>query len=141
MAKAHTLVDNFNDNQTDTSKWTAFGPVQEVNERLEIRPESGVALSVGGYDSASAYDLTESQVVVECVLPTRTGGAALIVYNAPYDSGDRAFVIFTPRFVNTNAVVSGVITTLPLIGYDATVHRWMRLRESRGTLYFETSRD
>ncbi len=38
MAKAHTLVDNFSDNSTDTTKWFPFGTYQEVNQRLELSP-------------------------------------------------------------------------------------------------------
>jgi hypothetical protein len=59
MAKAHTLTDNFNDNSLDTSKWVTYGPVQEVNDRLEFRPDGGVA-GYGGCRSTTAYDLTDS---------------------------------------------------------------------------------
>jgi len=69
MPKAVTLVDNFGDNQTDTSKWSAFGPVMEVNQRLEIRPPSGGSNVYGGYVSAGSYDLTGSQVTVELARP------------------------------------------------------------------------
>src|SRR5690349_8679219 len=58
MAKTHELVDNFNDNATDTAKWVASGQVQEVNGRLEIRPVSGTAGSSGAYTSVATYDLT-----------------------------------------------------------------------------------
>jgi hypothetical protein len=68
MSKAHELIDNFNDNSIDTTKWGAYGypgPVaerlREVNGRIEIRPSSNDAGHYAGFDS-STYDLTESAV-------------------------------------------------------------------------------
>src|SRR5690349_17922309 len=61
MAKAQMLVDSFGDNARDTALWDAYGgPEAEVNGRLEIRLQSGVA-SYGGYSSVDAYDLAGSQ--------------------------------------------------------------------------------
>jgi hypothetical protein len=64
VAKAHTLTDNFNDNSINTSKWVTYGPVQEVNHRLEFRPEVSSA-GYAGCRAAAAYDLTGSLFHVE----------------------------------------------------------------------------
>src|SRR4051812_39748081 len=82
MAKVSTLVDNFNDNSTDTAKWTPFGSpgsvpdrIREVNGRVEIRPRSG-DIGFSGYFSASQYDLTDSQAAIELLQPLRPAFAA-----------------------------------------------------------------
>jgi hypothetical protein len=60
MARTHELIDNFNDNLTDTTKWVPFGRVQEINQQLEIRPASNTAQSSGGYVSLLSYDLIQT---------------------------------------------------------------------------------
>ena len=64
VTKAHTLTDNFDDNSIDTSKWGFYGPVQEVNQRLEFRPEGNPA-GYAGCKSLVPYDLTDSFLQVE----------------------------------------------------------------------------
>ncbi|HYW05975.1 MAG TPA: hypothetical protein VE913_03405, partial [Longimicrobium sp.] len=78
MPKAHTLVDNFNDNSSDTTKWIVYGNpaplaerVREVNGRVEIRPASG-ASGYNGYQSVATFDLTESRISIELVAPLST---------------------------------------------------------------------
>ena len=47
MAKAHTLVDNFNDDTINATLWTVApsgsDTIREVNGRVEIRPLSNAA--------------------------------------------------------------------------------------------------
>ena len=77
MAKASTLVDDFNDDLVNTTLWTvtpsASDTVREVNGRVEIRPLSNAAAANYAYTSVSKYDLTESQVRVELVRALRPG--------------------------------------------------------------------
>jgi hypothetical protein len=141
MAKAHTLVDNFNDNQTDTGKWVATGPIQEINQRLEIRPTSNVAQSYGRYASATTYDLTNSEASVELVHRTRTGGQYLAAYVGNRDTGDIVGISAGFRYLQPTRQVAGVYTSLAVVPFDAKAHRWLRLRENVGTLYYEASAD
>ena len=53
MAKAHLLVDNFNDDAIDNAKWTAYGApapmaerLRETNGRIEIQPASGATYAL-----------------------------------------------------------------------------------------------
>ncbi|HEX2205974.1 MAG TPA: hypothetical protein VHG91_21845 [Longimicrobium sp.] len=141
MAKAHTLVDNFNDNTTDTGKWTATGPVQEVNQRLEIRPASNVAQSYGRYTSATTYDLTDSEASVEFVRLTRTGDSSLAAYVGNRDTGDHVAITAGFRYLQPTKRAAGVFTSMAVVPYDPRAHRWLRLRENVGTVYFEASAD
>ena len=64
MAKAHTFTDNFNDNSINASKWEAYGSALEVNRRIEIRPDGGIA-NYAGFIATAAYDLTDSFFHIE----------------------------------------------------------------------------
>ncbi|HEU4885415.1 MAG TPA: hypothetical protein VFT45_24420 [Longimicrobium sp.] len=139
MAKTYELVDNFNDNSTDTAKWVAAGQIQEVNGRLEIRPLSGTAGSSGTYTSVTTWDFTESEVRVELPRVLRTGYAYMSVQNTP-PSGDYVTIGANYRSLFASTRVSGVLTQT-FIAYDPAVHRWLRMRERAGTVYFETSAD
>jgi hypothetical protein len=143
MAKAHTLVDNFNDNARDTAKWGQSGQIEEVNQRLEIRPASGVAVSGGYYLSGVTYDLTDSEARVELVRalspnPNFTETCLL----ARNGAGTRyAKLTVKDGTLLSELAVDGVLTTVKLASYDPALHRWLRLREAYGTLYYETSPD
>ncbi|HYR07062.1 MAG TPA: hypothetical protein VEQ60_04825, partial [Longimicrobium sp.] len=141
MAKAHTLVDNFNDNSIDAGKWISTGPVQETNQRLEILPASNVPQSYGRHTSASTYDLTSSEVSVEFVRLTRSGDSYLAAYTGNRDTGDSVAITAGFRYLQPTKRVAGVFTSLAVVPYNPRAHRWLRLRENVGTLYYEASAD
>ena len=144
MAKAHTLVDNFGDNAIDAAKWNSFGPVQEVNQRLEIRPPSSGSNVYGGIVSVASYDLTGSQVAVELLSTLRSNlNAAETYLHLVNANNDHLFFkvqdgIF---YCSKRATGAASSTHLAEVYYDRTVHRWMRIREQLGTVYFEYSSD
>jgi hypothetical protein len=144
MPKAVTLVDNFGDNQTDTARWSAFGPVMEVNQRLEIRPPSSGSNVYGGYVSAGSYDLTGSQITVELVRALRSNLDGAETYlHVKNSAGDHLFFkVQDALFYCTKLAASSTSSThLAEAPYDPARHRWMRIREQLGTLYFEYSAD
>ena len=147
MAKARTLIDNFNDNATDTAKWVAYGApaplsdrVRETNERLEIRPLSG-ATGYAGYTSAATYDLTASEAAVELVraLPARVGGETYL--QAFKDANNWLNLTVFEGTIAAQRKVAGTITTPVVVPYERERHRWLRLRERGGAVYWETSAD
>ncbi len=143
MAKAHTLVDNFNDNSLDTSKWTASASerLREVNGRVEIRPPGHTASSSYDYQSASTYDLTGSEVRIELVrAPARSAGTVAYL-NARIDDGNRVAFLVSSRNLTCDVYAAGAFTRLARIPYDPVRHRWLRLRERFGILYWEASAD
>jgi hypothetical protein len=151
MAKAHTLVDNFNDNVIDqyhatsnpTGRWitTVTDQLREVNGRVEIR--MGANPSAAYYTSAVPYDLTGSEVRIELV---RVARRALFL---------RPFLLLESTgpggLTGTNqleiVVKNGVVIAYYLteevgsVLYDPTLHRWLRIREVGGLVYWETSPD
>jgi hypothetical protein len=149
MAKASTLVDNFNDNAIDPAKWFTYANdfAVEVNQRLEIRPPSSVTgISYGGLSSTVTYDLTASEIRVELVRPLRGVIGTQCYFLAQTDTSNRVviFVQADPSAgltVYAYQVVAGTYTPLGRVPYDRARHRWLRLREADGVLYWETSPD
>ncbi|HEV3048925.1 MAG TPA: vanadium-dependent haloperoxidase [Longimicrobium sp.] len=143
MPKAHTLVDNFNDNAQDTTKWVPNQGerIREVNGRVEIRPSGSAAQVFYNYQSATTYDLTESEFRIELVrAPFSIYGAAAYL-QATLGTGDRVQIQVTGGYLNADIVISNASTKLARIPYDPVAHRWLRLREQLGTLRWEVSPD
>jgi hypothetical protein len=139
MPKAHTLVDSFGDNTVDTAKWTAYGGAQEVNQRVEIPLPSNTVNAYAGFTSVLYYDLTGSQVVVELVRALRTTSGSetyLLLKNA---TGDRIYYKVQDGLFYASKLPSGAgsSTHLGEQPYDPARHRWMRIREQLGVLYFD----
>jgi hypothetical protein len=149
MAKSHTLVDNFNDNATDPAKWVVFdnptpaaGRIREVNGHLEIRPSPNVAgANYSYYQSATTYDLTASQIFVEVVqAPSPTSGGVILSARVD-DPNEIYFRIGANGLVRAVSEVAGTGTLQGEVPYDERLHRWFRLREAGGFVYWETSPD
>jgi hypothetical protein len=146
MAKAHTLVDNFNDDQTDTSKWLNLGwEVRETNGRVEIRPSPFSWTAT--YTSAATYDLTGSEVRVELVQVPRSAPLVrtflLLEIDGPYSIyGGYHLLLSVENGVLscTQAAGFGGIVVREIV-YDPAAHRWLRIRELGDTVYWETAPD
>jgi hypothetical protein len=146
MAKAHTLVDNFNDNALDPAKWYgAYGSpaplserIREVNGRIEIRPAPGVT-AFNGLESAGYHDLTGSEVRVEVVRPLIASPKALTFLRVRKDSSNLVELAIIDGVVECGTVVAGQYTYFGERDYDPEKHRWLRLRELDGTTYWEVS--
>lgn len=148
MAKAHTLTDNFNDNATDAAKWRAYGNpaplserVREVNGRVEIRPRSNQPQVHSGYVSLSCYDLTESHAHIELIQPLRPAPGAETTFSVEMDEGSSLLFSVEAGHLKCLAVSPGMCMLLKQVPYDPVKHRWLRLREELGRIYWEISRD
>jgi hypothetical protein len=141
MAKAHTVVDNFNDDTINTALWAVSPPgdyVRETNGRVEIRPGSNLAGSYVYYTPVT-YDATESSFSVEVVRaatgPDVRTGIAL------FGTGGSVYIWIRNGTVDAAYTAAGVTTALAGASYDPAVHRWLRIREWTGTTFWETSAD
>ncbi|HEY0018892.1 MAG TPA: vanadium-dependent haloperoxidase [Longimicrobium sp.] len=140
MAKAHTLVDNFNDDTTDTALWTVAGTVAtETNGRVQIRPPGNQA-GYYTYASSVTYDLTESQMRVEIVTASTSPGVATGLA-ASITGNDYILIWVKDGYVESMQGVGGVSSILRRVPYDPAAHRWLRLSEWTGTTFWEVSAD
>ncbi len=138
MAKAHELVENFNDNVSDTARWWVFGDVREVNRRLECWQSSSAANTYAGYTAKATYDLTGSMIWVELVRGPRMGQARLRAY---LSEGNELSIGLVDGLLRCEQQVGGAYLVFLTLPYDPEEHRWLRLRERNGTIFWETSGD
>jgi hypothetical protein len=147
MAKAHLLVDNFNDDAIDNVKWTAYAAptpaverLRETNGRIEIRPASG-ATGYSGLGANLPGDLTGSYVAVELVqaLPARVAGEVYLTVSK--DGSNWINMAVWDGVIGVTRKVAGALSHPYSTPYDPGRHRWLRLREQGGVTYWETSPD
>ena len=145
MAKAATLVDNFDDNVTDPTLWAvtvSVGPtaerLREVNGRLELRPPGTIGYA--RYESVAAYDLEDSFTGVEVVQTLRQAQGAGTQFAAVTSAGLVGFTQ-TRTHITLYKYVGPTYVGMQTVQYDPTAHRWWRLREAQGTTFWETSPD
>jgi hypothetical protein len=148
MAKAHELVDNFNDNAIDTTKWTEFGApapiserIRETNGRIEVRPRSTDTSLYSGFMSATQHDLTDSYAHLELVRAPKAIAGLGCSFLAKTAANDFVYFFLEIGFLRCFQRVGGVYTQLERVPYDPKAHRWLRLRERFGITYWETAPD
>jgi hypothetical protein len=146
MAKAHTLVDNFNDNAFDTAKWIVFGwEIRETNGRVEIPIQPYYYFTA--YSSLDAYDLVGSETRVELVQAPRPSAGIqtflLLDTRGPYSilGPYQLLLVVENGMLSCKHAAGGGYSTLREVVYDPALHRWLRIREMSDTVYWETSAD
>ncbi|MBS4040421.1 MAG: hypothetical protein KGZ81_07460, partial [Flavobacteriales bacterium] len=134
------ISDNFDDNSIDVAKWTAFNSPSEASNKLDITTTLGGIYR--GLTSKLYYDLTSASVNVEVVSAGNQSLVSLEVYPLNlYQSGNTnsIFFLIAGGALIAYRRVNGVSTQLATTTYNSTNHRWLQIRESGGTTYWETS--
>jgi hypothetical protein len=150
------LVDDFNDNALDQTKWQAGNlfsgftdaalPTLETNQRLEIgallRQTSGSHYN--GLVSRQRYDFTNAYVyvaVVQAPAVNTTGDAMFTIgqdANNYYRIYEEAGVLYVQK-----RLFAGSKVTMWSAAYDVVAHRYWRIRhdQATGNVVFETAPD
>lgn len=143
--KMHTLTDGFTGGALDTSKWTTAAGKRgsvSVTGQLELNLSSGgtawvTCNSVGVFALAGSHAATEVKQVgttpglyTAFSLRGRTGDDNLVAWAHEPTSGLLAV-----------KSVGGRQTVLWSGSYNAANHRWWRIREDGGDVFWETSAD
>lgn len=150
--KVSTLVDNFT--TVDTGKWagavSSYGTNPVVTNGQLVTTVNNTGWEGIWTVGKSFYDLESSEFLIELVQPpARTG-----TNTAYFEIGLKSFYSIsgaghsvdwyyqnsgTPTIYardNTNGT-----STTTAVTYNATTHRWLRITESAGTVYWDTSPD
>lgn len=161
MDKTETLIDLFNNGSipSDGNPWWTYGTLTENagggGFSLGGDPGGQVIFSlVGsspGYSGLYAsndddyYDLSNSyvHVRVDDAGPTATWSTADISLNVEPngDSNNRCFISLGGGNVTAVRYIAGVYTWLADMPYNPTTHRWLRMRHSGTTLYWQYASD
>lgn len=145
MGKISELIDSFNDNSRDTTKWPTikvFGTgvtVTETGGQLVIQPASATGSNYSGYQSGT-YDLTGSFALVQVVQAT-TSASSDTSMNVDIDDPNSLNFTMENGTLYAFQKVANVRTTIQSTSYSATTHKWWKIREASGTTYWDTSID
>lgn len=136
MAKTQTLIDNFA--TASATKWGGYGANPSVaSGRLSITPTG----SYPGIYSAVTYDFTSSYIMVQLVQAPNVGnGTSSACLNIQVSSGNAEQILVEGSSLIFRETVSGSNSDTS-VTYSATTHAWLRIRESGGTVYWDTSAD
>jgi len=143
VALLGSLQDNFDDNTVNTAIWAGnFGTVSETGGRARVQVSTGTS----GFNTAALHTLANTHARVQ-VFPPAPGGGAVEAYGR---------LLITTTTMGTDALiqVNAVANTVRMmsrvgfadagdlsIPYDPFHHAWLGIRETAGTLYWETSSD
>jgi hypothetical protein len=143
MALISTLTDDFNDGIVDPAKWpNSFGTYSEVGGRARISCDAGF----NAYSSALNYTLAGSSIYLRGYPPAAGGAAteawAQILIKSSTGGTDLGFELRAitgelVMFSRTGFFDAGAV----LIPYSPTAHAWLRVRETGGTVFWDTSPD
>jgi hypothetical protein len=144
MAKLDTLTDPFDQNTLNGTKWSQFtggSATMGYNSTgaTMTYPASTTSSTDGDISSNSSYDLTDSYALLQVLSTTSNANCdnTLRLYNG----NNRLQIQKEGTTLYFQKVVAGSQTNIASVTYNATTHKWWRIRESSGTTYWETSPD
>lgn len=132
-----TLQDDFDDNSIDAAKWDTTAGVSETGGKLRFVPTS----SFPEAKSDNTYSLVGSSLLAEtATVPTFTTGT--VSWYAIAWVASNTFVGFhwENGTLYMEEQISGVQSRTS-VAFNAVTHRWVRVREASGTIYWDTSPD
>jgi hypothetical protein len=142
MPGLNELADDFADGTLNTTLWSgSYGDPTESDGKAHIPCGTGYA----GLKSASAYTLADNTVFLRLHAPDPTGATS---------AAASVFVLSTTGGTDAGYIVDAAQNAVGLylregyadpsavfLTYSPADHAWLRLRETTGTLYWETSTD
>lgn len=146
ITTSYQIYENWVTNTIDPALWFNWGGAQVTVSNQLLNITSTLASGYYGIELASAQDLTGYSVTNQLV---NSGGTTITSFET--------YPLFvSKRNDQTNSVfwlinatggmlaykkVNGVNTVLASTTYNAAVHKYFKIRESLGTIYFEYSTD
>lgn len=136
MAKFNTLVDAFPGTSLDGTKWASSSGITVSGGTLRIPLTSGYPWAKTVND-----DLTSSSVLIQA---TNSAWATTFefYFQAKIDNSNMiGFEVYRSNTLSFTHMIGGTNTPAGSVTYDLTAHKWLRLRESSGVVYWDASPD
>ena len=144
MALMDSLTDSFNDNSI-AAKWTPNDGGAHIFERnYQIEITSTTATNYFILASTANYDLTGSYAQARLV---SVGNQALVSYEVypvtlVIDANNQLQFLVNQNVISAGAIIAGVQTGfVSTLTYSATLHKYFRIRESGGSIFWDYSAD
>lgn len=143
--KAQNFKVSFDGNVINTGEFTAagVGTIVATGGALSITTQASAA-NYNSVSSVPTFDLSGSAIHIQCTNAGNQALASLEVYpiELALDGSNSVFWLIT---ANSIQAWKKIATVGSIIGsstaYDANVHRFFRIREDGGTVYWEYSTD
>lgn len=139
MAKLGTFQDDFD--TADAAKWDGYAtrPNFSVVDG-QLHAESTVDWAT--LDTVDSFDLTDSHFAFELVQYLDADASLYLMFYEDAGYGDRVWIsISSGEWGRYIAMGSTTPDSGGSVAYNPLRHKWVRLRESSGTMTLETSRD
>lgn len=132
------FIDNFDDNSIDTVKWLAAGSPYTISEQSgQLWLTTTTASGENWLEAKTNYSMVGSYMMCEIIDAGNQSLASLDVYPILFEILAVTFVSFHIKAGTIYARHSSINKASAV--YNNTTHRWLRIREASGTLYWEYS--
>jgi|GEM_PF-6267593 hypothetical protein len=143
MALIATLRDDFTNNTVDPPWVTSVSGSATVAEtggqsRFTL-PSSTAGSHDARYTSAARYNLTGDAASISIDTMVATGVAATAYFRMYLDANNYYEWTQTSGTLKARKIVAGVATDLYSVTWSATTYKYLRIRESGGTVFFDSS--
>ena len=127
-----TLVDNFTTNDLSTLWYNSTNATWSTGQvAIPVNTSSS-----GKLGATKAYNLTGSSMTAEVVPPS---GSAYQVWMSLNNGTSYPQIGYNGGNLTANLVQSSATSFTQSVTYDPVNHKWWRIRESGGTIYFDVS--
>jgi hypothetical protein len=145
MAQMKTLQDDFHHSSLDSSKWALINAsstrVSITNKRLEVTSHT-VVDTYDGIHSVNYYDLTASCAFVRVL---NAGSQSITTLQSfigvNVDTSNGLIFWIGNGTIYAQKQVAGTYTSFYSKAYNSNIHKWLKIREAGGTVYWDYSTD
>jgi hypothetical protein len=138
VPKIQTLTENFLANDLSTLFPSSFGTVTWSRGQVAIKCDT--SFDSGLTTGTTVYDLTASYIFIK-LAPYQATSALTTLELAASGNNNYFYWGYSGGVSLAEYVKSGVSTSIGSLTYNATNHAWYRIRESGGTVFFDTAPD
>ena len=137
--KMETLADAFPGTSVDATKWTSFGTAVAVSGNILSVSSQPSTTGFAGIISKARYDLTGSYALVQLVSAGNQYSTTQAILTAQLDLNNMIQLLVQNGNLVAQYALANTYTVVLSAAYNSTSHKWLRIRESAGTVYFEYS--
>jgi hypothetical protein len=145
--RADTFSDAFDSEADDAHPWARgyadYCTTEVTGGQLRMTPDGGAApFGYCEHLTSAAYDLTDSSVRVEvAALPASDVGDFSASLYLVHDPEHTLFVGYENDAIRFGFTAGGSPQQYPTVPYEPSAHRFWRIREEQGAIFWEVSAD